>query len=70
MRSFDIVNIVNNVICQTGVDRIPVCHDSTCMRRSEHPLDEPNYRRLSRYDVNGLIWLLHGRSLPSPPTVR
>jgi hypothetical protein len=37
MRSFDIVNIVNivnNVICQTGVDRIPVCHDNTCMRRS------------------------------------
>jgi hypothetical protein len=21
----------------------------------------PNYRRLSRYDVIGLIWLLHGR---------
>jgi hypothetical protein len=21
----------------------------------------PNYRRLSRYDVTGLIWLLHGR---------
>jgi hypothetical protein len=31
MRSFDIVKIVNNVICQTGVDRILVCHDNTCM---------------------------------------
>jgi hypothetical protein len=23
----------------------------------------PNYRRLSRYDVTGLIWLLHGRPI-------
>jgi hypothetical protein len=35
MRSFDIVNNVNNVICQTGVDRVPVCHDNTCRRRTE-----------------------------------
>ena len=29
-----------------------------------HTLPEkptPNYRRLSRYDQTGLIWLLHGR---------
>jgi hypothetical protein len=35
MRSFDIVNIVNNIICQTAVDRILVCHDNSSMRRTE-----------------------------------
>ena len=32
MRSF---GIVNNVISPTGVDRNPVCHDNTSMRRIE-----------------------------------
>jgi hypothetical protein len=35
MCSFDIVNNVNNVICQTAIDRILVCHDNSCMRRAE-----------------------------------
>src|SRR5262245_19099796 len=30
-----IVNVVNNVISQTGVDRILVCHGNTCMSLSE-----------------------------------
>jgi hypothetical protein len=29
------------------------------LHRREQP--KPSYRRLSRYDVAGLIWLLHGR---------
>ncbi len=46
------------------------CSKTSWVAQSE---PRPNYRRLSRYDVIGLIWLLHGlagRSSPSPPTVR
>jgi hypothetical protein len=46
------------------------CSKTSWVAQSE---PRPNYRRLSRYDVIGLIWLLHGlagRSSPLPPTVR
>jgi hypothetical protein len=34
----------------------------------EHP--GPSYRRLSRYDAMGLIWLLHGRAVLALTTDR